>query len=141
MTSEERRAWLYSLKPGDKVQVLSSYSTKAEFATVVENEPGSRAWDVAVDDGRQHPGGHRAYFSRTGGGRSWPFGSPAYIGDIDRIFPADADTQEIIDRLRLMYAFNPNEMNRRDPYFDSDITTVRKLLAVLSEAEEGKEKE
>lgn len=134
---DKRYAWLKDLRPGDEVLVLHSHpSVTPRTGVVIRDEKlisrdarGGVDW-LAVECGYDKP----VHFRLDGGHEGFPFGSPAYCGDLSRIFPVDCDVQEMIDRLRLEYAFRPNELEgMKNPPWELSIGTVRKILRAIAE--------
>lgn len=119
MTSEEMRAWLDGLKVGDEVAIRSGRDN-VRIAKVTHLTPTQvviNCYRFRRDDGR-----------KLGKSTGW-YGR-------DEIVPIDAKVCERIarDNFRAEFSYY-SELSAKLP-----IATVRKLLAVLAEAEqEGKE--
>jgi len=129
MGCEQRREWLWKLKPGDNVLVVHSGGDVRHGVVVETSDPLVYTHHVAVDLGYDR----LCYYNRSsagdiGGSTAHPHGLPATIGDQSYIFPHDDDPQESVDRLKLRYFFS------RNPYLDLPIEAVRKILALIDEA-------
>jgi hypothetical protein len=123
MTSEERKAWLRSLKVGDLVASKFDGATDEQVSV----ERVSTLTDTIIETVDYVNNRRESRYRRGTGHQTLRYGS-------HELHPVTDSVMELTDRMMLKRAWSDWQYKKKLP-----ITTVRKLLAILTEAEQGKE--